>query len=167
MRQRGLRTHSNSTDSRVAHPLLWYASMRPVALAVAVSVTLLSGCNHTGGFGRAASGVARATEHAAAGFGRVAAPIATRIARVAPVVARDAFVVAAVAAQLSTAGAPVYEAGAPANEAGAPAGAWSPAITNAHAGGSTDPCSDCPSDETCFYVDYVCPATTGPVPIDP
>jgi len=145
--------------------------MRPVALAIAVLVTLLSGCNHTGGFGggfgRAASGFARATEHAAAGVGRVAAPIATRIARVAPVVARDAIVVAAVAAQLSTASAPVYEAGAPANEAGASASAWSPAVTNTQADGSTDPCSDCPSDETCFYVDYVCPATTGPAPLDP
>ena len=145
--------------------------MRLVAIVLSVTLTLLSGCTHTGGFGsgfgHAASGFARTTAHIASGVGRVAAPIATRIARVAPVVARDAIVVAAVAAQLSQAGAPMNEASAPANEAGAPASALFPAVTSTHADGGTDPCSDCPSDETCFYVDYVCPATTGPAPIDP
>lgn len=143
--------------------------MRLVAIAISVTLTLLSGCDHMGGagrgFGHAASGFVRTTEHAASGIARVAAPIATRIARAAPVIARDAIVVAAITAQLGQAASPPGEAGASADEPGAPAGKLTTDVT--HNAGGADPCRDCPSDETCFYVDYVCPATTASTPIDP
>jgi predicted small secreted protein len=155
--------------------LLEYASMRLVS--VAVLVTLLSGCNHTGGFGRgfgsAASGLARTAAHAASDVGRFAAPIATRVARVAPVVARDAIVVAATTVRLAEIGVAVSEAGAaaaagePDAGAGEPriaAGAMTPDVSSNNNNGA-DPCSECPSDETCFYIEYMCPATTGPAPI--
>jgi len=112
------------------------------------------------GFGRAASGFARITERAASGVGRATAPIALRIARVAPVIARDAIVVAAVAAQLS-------EPRGPADVADPPAAQVPLAATTQPPDVGADPCSDCPSDETCFYVDYVCPATTPPAAVDP
>jgi hypothetical protein len=137
--------------------------MRLVALAVSITLMLLPGCDHMGGagrgFGHAASGFARTTERAASGVARATAPIALRIARVAPVIARDAIIVAAVAAQLS-------EPRPPADVAGPPA-AQGPLAASTRPPDGADPCSDCPSDETCFYVDYMCPATTPPAPVDP
>src|SRR3954471_13154137 len=138
-------------------------------VSVAISIMLLSGCNHMGGFGRgfghAASGIARATGHVASGFARVAAPAAIRVARVAPVIARTTIVVAATAQRLSEASDATDESDAAPSEFGATAGAATSDVTNHDSG--ADPCSECPSDETCFYVDYMCPATTGPASVDP
>ena len=111
---------------------------------VASFFVLVCGCGH-GNFGRALSGFGRAAEFTVASVGRVAAPIAERVARVAPMAAR----VAVTAAVLSQGGDGLDE----------PPDLPMPSAPTSSGSTGGDDCSQCAENETCFYEDYVCPAT--------
>ena len=119
-------------------------------LVLVASLVLAVGCGRNSEFGRVASGFGRIAEHAGSIVEHVAAPIATTVARVTPAVARGAIVAldaADVAANVSD-GMTVTE------------GPPNPSMVvsdDEHDG--RDPCADCKPDETCYYINYVCPAT--------
>jgi hypothetical protein len=119
-------------------------------LVLVASLVLAVGCGRNSEFGRMASGFGRIAEHAGSLVEHVAAPIATTVARATPTVVRTAIVAldaADLAANVSN-GRVVME------------GSPDPATVvsdDEHDG--RDPCADCKPDETCYYVNYVCPAT--------
>ncbi len=115
-----------------------------------VTLTLALGCGHYANeAGHAASSMGHSAEHAGGEFARAAAPIATHVARELPEVARDAIIVARVRGEIATTdGIHDDHLGAVSDATDQVAGVPAP-----------DPCSACAADETCYYVDYVCPAT--------
>lgn len=115
-----------------------------------VTLTLALGCGHYGNeLGHAASSMGHFAEHAGGELAHAAAPIATHVARALPEVARDAIIVARVRDEIATTN-DIHD-----DHLGSVADA-----TDQVAGvPPSDPCGACAADETCYYVDYVCPAT--------
>jgi hypothetical protein len=162
----------------VARALLDKAAMRAFAVTAAAVVALLLGaCDHAGrghattpgGGGSMGHFSERGERGGGGGGGHPSAPIATRVAREIPraiiTTANVATVAAAVVIQASDAS---EQSGDDSDTQEAYDRRLATTRSGPHTPPAADPCHDCPSDETCFYVDYVCPATTAQVaPIAP